>query len=196
MKKTITIFSFIFTSLVTYTQAQTSQGSLSLGGGISITSEKDENPGEDVKTTIVRFSPSVGYFVVDNLAVGLNLDLTSRKREDDKYSDLLIGPFARYYKYTSNEKFAFYGEVGFLFGSTKNEPDGQDEIKGSLFNFYISPGFAYFFNEKWALDLRLQGISYSSEDPNKDRDDDKENTFTFGANSFNPTLGFRYFIGK
>src|SRR5690606_23548425 len=55
------------------------------------------------KTISVNFSPKVGYFVVDNFAVGLdlNLALTSRKVGDsnDKSSSTLIsvGPFIRYY---------------------------------------------------------------------------------------------------
>jgi hypothetical protein len=196
MKKTVTIFSVIITSFFSYAQAQTSHGNIMLGGDFSITSSKQETGGEDIKTTTFEFSPSAGYFVIDNLAVGLDLSFSSETQEDDKESSFLVGPFARYYKFTSNEKFAFYGQTGFMFGSLKDEPDGADETKGSLFNFYISPGFSYFFNEKWALDLRLQGISYTSYDPNKDNDDDKRSEFTFGVEFFNPSLGFRYYIGQ
>jgi outer membrane protein len=197
MKKISTLFSIVFVLACGYSYAQTSQGNIMLGGGFRIQSDKQETAGEDVKTSTVQFIPSAGYFLADDLALGLNLGIFSQTQaDDDKLTRFAFGPFARYYKYTSNENFAFFGEVGFLFGSEKFEPDGADEVKGSNFTFYISPGFSYFFNEKWALDLQLQGISYESSDPNKDGDDDKQSSFIFGVESFNPSLGFRYIIGE
>lgn len=198
MKKLIT---FLFSCVVVFTaQAQTSQGNMSIGGGVSYSSDKRETGGEDVKSSTFTFQPSFGYFVADNLAVGLNLSLSSTKEDnglggDDKSSVFFVGPFARYYKFTSNDKFAFFAQAGFNVGSIKDEPDGADETKGSAFNLYISPGFSYFFNEHWALDLQLAGISYTSLDPDKDVDDNKRTNFTFGVDSFDPTIGIRYYFG-
>jgi outer membrane protein len=181
-------------------RAQTSHGSLSLGGAISFTADTQETSSEDQKSTEFRFIPSAGYFVADNLAVGLNLGLSSSKTKqgssESKTNSFAVGPFARYYMFTSNDKFAFTGEAGLLFGSRKNTPTTGNEVKGSSVYFYISPGFTYFFNEKWGLDFQLQGISYSTTDPNKDADNDKYNSFSIGTDFFNPTLGFRYYINQ
>ncbi len=181
--------------------AQTTQGSFSLGGTIGVTNTKDETNGEDIRYSQFRFQPSVGYFAVDNLMVGLNLNLIAEKEDDgfggdDKANTFLIGPFARYYKFTSNEKFAFFGELGTLFGTQTDKPDGQNETKSGTFSIYLSPGFSYFFNEHWAADLTLQGISFSSYDQDKDADNDKFTVFNFGVSSFNPSIGVRYFIGN
>ncbi|SKC66830.1 porin family protein [Ohtaekwangia koreensis] len=202
MKKLLTILLSLGAFMSTV-YAQTSQGNLSFGGAIGYTSETEEDGGEDDKTSQFRFAPSVSYFIADNLAIGADLSLVTQKRDDgfggdDKYTEIAVGPLVRYYMFTSNDKFAFYGQAGFRFGSGKYEPDGLDETKSSSFDLYISPGFSYFFNEHWALDLQLQGISYRTEDPNTDgdADDDKTKTFTFGVDSFNPSLGFRYFLGN
>lgn len=200
MKKVLPVIILMIASLVE-SNAQTSQGSLSFGGSIGVTNTKDEDNGEDTRTSEFRFQPSVGYFVIDNLMVGLNVSLTAEKIDDgfggdDKINTFLVGPFARYYKFTSNEKFAFFGEVGTLFGTRTNKPDGLDETKAGTFNIYLSPGFSYFFNEHWAMDLAFEGISFSSYDPDKDNDDDKYTEFNFGLSSFNPQIGVRFFIGN
>lgn len=202
MKKLLTILLSLGAFMSTV-YAQTTQGNLVFGGAVGYTSQKQEDAGEDDKYSAFEFSPSVGYFVADNLAVGLDFSILSEKEDnglggDDKTTTLLVGPFVRYYKFTSNDKFAFYGQAGFGIGSRKIEPDGANETKQSAFNVYISPGFSYFFNEHWAIDLQLQGITYSTFDPNTDgdADDDKETEFTFGVDSLNPSLGIRFYLGN
>jgi outer membrane protein W len=185
-------------------QAQTTQGSLMLGGGISFSSSKNEGSEGDYKTTSFAFIPSVGYFVVDNLAVGANLSLQSDKTTggingnyEAKQTSLAVGPFARYYIFTSNEKFAFMAEAGLLFGSGKQESNNNNSTtKSSSVNFYVSPGFTYFLTDKWGVELQLEGLTYSSYDPNKDIENDKRSGFGLGVDFFNPSLGIRYFIGK
>jgi len=200
MKKVLFVFSLLLTSVVAI-HAQTTQGTFSLGGGIGITNEKDEDAGEDTKSSQFNFTPSVGYFVVDNFMVGANLSIITGKEDDgfggdDKYSAFLFGPFIRYYKFTSNDQFAFFGELGTLFGTYKDKPDGFDETKASAFNFYISPGLSYFFNEHWEMDFSFQAISFSSYDPDKDQDDDKTTSFNFGFQSFSPSIAVRYNFGN
>lgn len=202
MKKLLTVLLSLGAFMSTV-YAQTTQGNLVFGGSVGYWSSTEENALEDEKESEFTFSPSVGYFVVDNLAVGINLQLTSNKYDngvggDDKTTTFVVGPFARYYKFTSNDKFAFYGQAGFDFGSRKYEPDGGNEVKSSAFDFYISPGFSYFFNEHWAIDLQLQGIRYESYDPNTDgdADDDKDSQFSIGVDSFNPSLGIRFYLGN
>jgi len=200
MKRVLFVLSVLMATLVEG-NAQTTQGTISLGGSVGMTNDKEETDGEDIRSSEFRFSPSVGYFVVDNLMVGLNLSLISGKEDDgfggdDKYNAFFFGPFARYYIFTSNEQFAFFGEAGTLFGSYKNKPDGQNETKSTAFNIYLSPGFSYFMNEHWAVDLAFQGISFSSFDPDKDDSNDKSSSFNFGVSSFIPTIGVRYNISK
>ena len=199
MKKALLVLSALAASIVL--NAQTTQGTFSLGGSVGISNDKEETDGEDIRSSEFNFSPSVGYFVIDNLMVGANLTILNGKEDDgfggdDKYSAFFFGPFARFYKFTSNEKFAFFAEGGLQFGTYKDKPDGANETKSGAFNFYISPGFAYFFNEHWVVDLSFPAISFTSYDPNKDDDDDKSTSFNFGFQTFNPSIGVRYNFGS
>jgi len=180
--------------------AQTTKGSFAVGGGISYNSNSNTNEVQ-YKTNSFQFSPQAGYFVGDNFEVGLEFGLSTSKYgfEDDeptKNNSLSVGPFARYYKFTSNDRFAFTAQAGFSIGSGKiTQPNGNEQKSGN-FGIYLSPGFTYFLSEKWGLDFQLQGISFGTSDPNKDVDNNEQTYFTFGVSSFNPSLGFRYFISK
>lgn len=177
--------------------AQTTTGNMMIGGSFSINSGNQETTGDDVKTSSFSITPTLGYFVADNLAVGVNVGFNSNTYfNEDKQTSFNVGPFVRYYKFIADDKFAFVADAGFNVGSGTYDSELFGERKFSNFNIYVSPGFAYFFSPKWSLDFQLSGISYNSSDPDKDNDDDKSNSFEFGLSSFNPSLGFRYFIGN
>lgn len=195
MRKLILIALFgLFTSAV---MAQTSAGNMMIGGSFSFSSTTQETGNDDIKSSSFGVNPTFGYFVSDNLAVGVNVGFGSYNyNNDDKQTNLNFGPFVRYYKFIAEEKFAFVADAGFNIGSGTYDSNLLGERKFSNFNIYVSPGFAYFFSPKWSLDFQLQGISYNTSDPNKDNDNDKSNFFTFGVSSLSPSLGFRYFIGN
>lgn len=195
MKKLFCVLLSLGISLA-YVNAQTTAGSIMLGGGITF--ESTSVSGADTNESEFTFSPSAGYFLMDNFAVGLNLTIGSIKEEagglDEKTSIFGIGPFARYYIFTNNEKFAFYGQASFSIGSRKYDPGVGNDIKSGSFDFRVSPGFSYFFNEHWALDLGFRGIGITTEDPNKDVDNNERTTFFFGLNSLAPNFGVRFFL--
>lgn len=182
------------------TWAQTTQGSKSVGGGFEYYSSKQENPFYGVyESSSFEIMPQAGYFIIDNLEVGVLLNYTSGKfgyeeLDPTKNSSFSVGPFARYYKFTSNERFAFTGTFSVSFGSGKTTYPNSSESKTGNMGVFISPGFTYFLSEKWGLDFQLQGIGFSSNDPNKDVDDNSSKTITFGVSSFTPSIGFRFFI--
>ena len=198
MNKRSTIFFALFTMATFFAHAQTTSGSMMLGGGFRIYTQGQES-NEDYDYSELEFSPSFGYFVTDNLVVGLNFTVNTTKQDNggtaQKYNAIALGPFARFYKFTSNEQFAFFAQAGFNFGSGKTDYTPGGETKSSFVNFNISPGFAYFFNNHWAAELALSGFSVSSRDPNKDVNDDKYSTVIFDIRSFNPSLGIRYHFG-
>jgi hypothetical protein len=182
---------------------QTVKGTFITGGGLGYSNQK--SPGyldtmEDV-TSEFALVPSIGYFVMDRLAVGVNLGYGSTKTEQSygsitqttKGSSFAFGPFARYYKHTSNESFAIYGEFSMLFGSGKTTDYADNVTKNKSFDVALAPGISYFFNEHWAFELGFTGISYTKEDPNKEIDDNELKTFNIGLNSLLPsTIGFRF----
>lgn len=195
MKKILCLFLLVAFGMAA--KAQTSAGSILLGGGFRLSSTTYETAADDLKASSFSITPSAGYFLSDNFALGVDIEFSSNKyTNDDKENDISVSPFVRFYKFLAEDKFAFYGQGNVSIASGKYDPDTGNETKTSSFGISASPGFAYFFNEKWSLDLQLAGISFRSYDPDKDGDNDKRKDFVFGASSFSPSLGFRYFIGK
>lgn len=198
MKKITLILACVTLACTSY--AQTVSGSKALGGGISYTSTSDTDFYEgSVTQSQLAFSPSFGYFVSDNIMVGGSVGLgVSKISETDftperKTTTFSLGPFARYYIHTSNESFAFFGQFAVLFGSGKTTQDPDLEVKSSYFDLAVSPGFAYFFNEHWALEIGFRGIGFNKYDPDKDADDDEIKTTTIGLNSLSPSnFAIRY----
>jgi hypothetical protein len=186
--------------------AQTTQGTISLGGALGISSSTSQTTGGESKSTTVFIVPSAGYFLADGMELGLNLAFSSEKNEFDgedagNVNETALGPYFTYYMYTSNEDFAFTLNASLLFGFSKDSPPSgsdDDEVKGKSLQFTISPGFSYFFTDKIGLDFQLQGIGYRTEDPNtdSDADDDEESSFIFGVSSFSPSLGFKFYFAR
>lgn len=178
--------------------AQTSQGSISIGGALGFSSYKLENEIESKRTTF-GVMPQIGFFLADGIELGVIGQFSVEDDEgifgDSKTTTTAVGPFFKYYMFTSNEKFAFTLGASALFGFSKESPEVGDDVKGSEFSLAVSPGFSYFFTNRLGLDFQLAGISFNSYKPDKDGDI-KETEFVFGLASLSPSLGFRYFISR
>jgi outer membrane protein len=195
MKK-FTLF-YLFCAIAIGSSAQLVKGTKMIGGGLTYSSTTEPYYiNEDITTTSFEIMPGFGYFISDGFAVGLNVGYSSGKQKyinvETKSSEFSVGPFARYYKQTSNENFAIYGQFSFLFGSGKQD-NGNTDVKSSSMDISVSPGLAYFFNQHWAVELGFRGIGYYTSDPNKDADNNETTNFEVGLNSLMPaSLGFRY----
>jgi outer membrane protein len=196
MKKAILV---VLSCLIGFTGfGQIIKGTKAIGGGLSYSSTIQPGYlGEDDSDSSFEIIPGIGYFVSDGLLIGINLGYSYGKTTafggDTKSSGFAVGPLVRYYKPTSNENFAIYGQFSFLYGSGKETDSNNQETKTSAIDIAISPGFVYFLNNHWAVELGFRGIGYSSSDPDKDIDNDNVKTFDIGLNSFLPaSLGFRF----
>jgi outer membrane protein len=178
-------------------KAQTDAGTMMVGGALEVSSTSYD--GGDQKITSTTFAPSFGYFIGDNFAVGASLGISSSSNDNGatttKSSSFGIGPFARYYKFTSNEDFAFFGHASLMYSGGKSEASGTD-VKNRLISFGVAPGFAYFPTDHWAVEFSLTLLSVSSYDPNTDGDDDVTTQVGFGLDTFSPNIGIRYHFGN
>jgi outer membrane protein len=182
--------------------AQTTKGSKMLGGSVSYESYTNDNgTNPDYKRHSFYFDPTAGYFIADNVALGLTLGLgtsgSSQDQNDWKYFGFNVGPMFRWYKATSNEKFYFFvhGAVGL--GKSNQESDNGftvTEFSTTWFNANVYPGFAYFFNEHWSAELAVRGIAFSREEYDNDSEENVSTKFTFGVESFTPSLGLRFYF--
>ncbi|HEY0655705.1 MAG TPA: outer membrane beta-barrel protein [Chryseosolibacter sp.] len=196
MKKILVMLAFVSSAF--FAKAQTSSGQMMIGGALSFSSVNyDNNNGSDYSN--FTLAPSFGYFVKDNFVVGASLSLGNSKSGtgagQTTTSSFGVGPFARLYKFTSSEQFAFFGQAGLAFGNSKSETGNVITDKSNSITFSIAPGFAYFFNEHWAAELSIAGFriqnSKSDNFPGNDR-----TSVTFDVSSFNPSLGLRYHFGN
>lgn len=187
---------FILLSVITTAvYSQTSTGNMMIGGGILFSSSSHQS-GSANDAASFTFFPSFGYFISDGLAVGADLSVSSSRNGTGAgksvSSGFGFGPFVRYYKFTSNENFAFFGNASLTFSTSKFDPPWEDVTRGNGIGFNVSPGAAFFFNEHWAMEMSFSLFNISSFDPDTADDDDKQTTVTFGLNSFLPSLGIRY----
>jgi outer membrane protein len=178
MKKVVLI-TFFMTAVLTAGLAQfTDQGTILLGGStsasINFITEKSKVGGStstDGKVTSFSLEPTVGYFVMDALAIGAGLNLSTSSFKPDgsgsksKSSTILLSPFARYYF----DK--FYAQGTFQVGSQNTEfTSGSVTIdnKGALSGWSLAGGYAIFLNESVTLEPQVGYGSLSYKDKDTD----------------------------
>lgn len=176
MKKYLQILTVCFIALMTIEMTAqegfnpTAKGSFLINGTVNVfnTTRKVNDDKADAFT--IEVAPKAGYFVIENLAVGLELNIfsNSETQEDDIFGDIEtkntgfgIGPFARYYLDSG-----FFGEALVGLGSQKTTLEsgsGDAELKSSVFGFRIGAGYAFFLGDHVAIEPT---VNYSWEDIN------------------------------
>ncbi len=153
-------------------QAQTQQGSMMIGGNAGFANSSQG----DFSITTVSINPSIGYFVIDKLAVGASVGISFFSGDLLEGTSFGVGPFARYY-FTDGSNIRPFGQVGFDWSSFKpKEGDSQSNT-----GFDVGVGASLFLNDHVAIDGI---IGYNS--MKADGEDDSTNTFgiTFGVQAF------------
>jgi len=209
MKKTI-IATVVLIFTVMSVSAQTEKGNMFAGLNIQYNRFSPETVGPSFsgyeKTTSIGFGPEFGYFVARNLVVGPDVYFghftsTNNLGEESKTTSWRPGLFARYYKYTSEGKFAFFAHLVAGIGratSKQSDPSGTVETIGKDKSTYaqLSPGFAYFFNRHWGLDIAVTGLYFSQIKSTNDLGIWKSTTGGLNINSLSPNLAVRYYFGS
>jgi outer membrane protein len=179
---------------------QTEQGKFVLSGATglqfissNIDYEYDGQSLRNVTQSSFSIMPSIGYFVMDNLAVGLsaNFSSTTQKNEGAKYtvSSTMLLPTAIYY-FPVEGQFKPLLQVGAGLMSTKekdsyNGDTYEDKMSGLALNF--GGGAAYFINDYVSLNF---GLSYTMANLKYSDDSDAvQKQGNFAAN-----IGFSVFL--
>jgi len=144
-------------ALGTTAMAQTDQGGWMFGAGsdLSFMSSKQDNDQEDSQSDF-GLDVRAGYFVIDNLAVGLDVGFTSSSLGDASESSVLVGPYVRYYL-----PMKIFAEVGYRLGSQKSEidfgdPIGVQEVTYGVGALGIGVGYAAFLNDNISIEPMVQ----------------------------------------
>ena len=161
------------------------------------------------KSTGVRIDVPVGWFITDNLAVGLSpgFSQANSKRIYDstdeetktKMSSFNLGLWARYYTSLSDRIFLhFTGQGEYGAGKTTQEnPDMTRELKHSYYFIGLAPGLSYKASESIYIDATIGTLGYRSstekdEDADSELPEEKTNSFGFSFNSFSFGLTFMF----
>ena len=181
---------------LTSINAQTEQGNWMISGSTSIsfasTNATSEYDGEelegDLKTSLLSVTPNVGYFVIDNLAIGLDLSFTSTKF-DDGDSDVTTSSFAAvpggtYYFEAGDNLKPFLGVGAGIISTSSGD---EDYLKSSGLAIRAKGGIAYFINDAIAIEFSVQYMNTSQK--NKEDEDYKVKNNSIGVG-----LGFSLFL--
>lgn len=151
------------------------------------------------KMTNINFMPKIGYFLVDNFAVGVDFSLALSIEKDgtdnDKNTQTIIsaGPFLRYYIPTS--KVSPYFEVSSSFGSSKykyiSDTWDNSESKSGIMSFGGGIGIAAPLGNRVSMDVLAGYNSLTIKDKENNTDNDRIVVGTFGVN-----LGFTVILGS
>lgn len=173
---------FLLSGAAISSHAQTTAGKILLSGDMAYyaNSREDSGSGNSTKQTYRQYgiSPTLGYFLRDNLAVGLtgsvgryrneyeNTTPGSYNSSNTSYAQS-VGPFVRYY-HMVNEKFGLYGQLagGYQHGSDRtsdNRPNAATSRSSYNGGFgSLTPGLVFFPTEKLGLQLTLGNLGYTA----------------------------------
>ncbi len=196
----------------------TSRGNFMLGTGIGFStsnSEVDVNSpdgnfsGDGGSSTQLNFSPGIGYFFANNFAFGVGMEVIGNRttsqsditdpnspEQSSENSDLLFGPFARYYVGVSDDKAFFLGAT-LGFGSSRDQfssSNGSSQtINNNIVTVGVGPGFTVFSNSGFALEALVKyNFANSNSDINLDGITRESNTRT---HAFDFSVGIQYYFG-
>ncbi len=171
------------------------KGDLFVSGSVGFSSTKTG----DIKNDQFNVTPRVGYFVSENIAVGVQLGVTSGKDTssdgagglvETKTSGFEGGAFARYYTTPANA-FSFFAQLSASFNSTKTEFDAGGEAKNNGFGLGVAPGISYFVSDHFALETTFGLLGYKTTKPDADGAE-STNTFDLNLNLSNVMFGLIY----
>jgi opacity protein-like surface antigen len=157
MKKVLIISTwFFFMSTISY--GQFTKGRVLMGGSFSASANSNKYSGlATTKSWNVSLYPQVGYFVANNFAAGLGLQLGHSSFKSTStfgkstFNSIYFEPFARYYFHN------FYAQAAFQLGSTKQETKAPNasESKMKSTGWTVAAGYAYMLNEHVAIEPQL-----------------------------------------
>ena len=162
----------VMVSLLNTAYAQLEKGGLLIGGEAGFRSFSPEGGGESV--SYINITPGVGYFVIDNLALGARISYQSISSDGETVSIFTVGPFARYY--IGDTK--VFGEVSYDFGSVSGSGDSE-----SLSNLMIEAGYSAFLNDHVAIEPAFYWSTQSSAGESV-------------GSSFGINIGLQIYLGK
>ena len=165
--------------------AQITKGNWMVGGSGNFTNYKSTFQSGNTETTqtgsALTISPNLGYFIIDNVALGsiVSFSFSNPSGDNNNSQGYGMSPFIRYYFRKSDKMINPFLQTSYGFSKGKSDSGGSNESTG----YTIKGGSAIFFNSSVALELSL------NYDSSKFNSDVKSNNFTVG-------IGFQIHLEK
>lgn len=209
MKKLVALLAFLLAGSSVLLAQFNDQGNFLIGstlgfstaGSRIIQNEGDsQNEGEGPSSVQLSISPKIGYFIIDNVALGLGMDYTLNRvdqpnNDEITDTDLLFGPFARYFL-PIGEDIALVAETTFGFGrsSDTQQITGQSQNIGTnIFAFGIGPGITVVSDSGIGISAVFK-YNYARSEFDTNIDNIQRQTIT-RTNAFDFSIGFQYYFG-
>jgi outer membrane protein len=167
-----------------------SKGDIFISGSFGFGSQKYTAEG-NYKEDSFNIMPRVGYFVSENIALGLGLGYSSSSvqvnegADKDKVNTIGVQAFGRYY-FTPASQFSVFGQLSVEYASADFDP-----VKVNGFGVGLAPGVNYFLSKNFALEASWGVLSYAS--AKSDVDGAESSTdFNLGLDLDNINLGLVY----
>lgn len=150
VKIAFSLVAFLCFSQVTFAQT-VNQGAWMLGGSAGFRSDNPK-PDDGETNTTIEFSPNIGYFIADDLGIGLSLRFKSQSAEDgipdNSTSEFAIGPFVRYYFVDG-----IFGQLGVNLGLS--DDDNTVDFDESFTEIELGIGYSWFVDNSVAIEPKL-----------------------------------------
>jgi hypothetical protein len=177
--------------------AQTEKGKLFLGGSVGYDYSKIN--GTEHSAQSFNVTPSVGYFINDNFAIGTGIGYTYAQdynNQGDKLKSqaFTASPFARAYK--GNESFKFFGQLSVPMAWGNNKVEDTKTSTFSSYGVQLSPGIAFFPHKNVGIELSVRGLYYGNDRTKLEATGEKtiRNSFGLASNFFAPQLGVQFYF--
>lgn len=133
-------------------------GALSISSDSKLANYSDSN---------FKFSPSVGLFLTENIALGVDLMVGSGSVQatatstTDKTSTFGLGLGGRYY-FTPSSQFSLFAGLGASYMSMKSTPGGAGATATTVngFGVQFAPGLNYFVSNHFSIEAKIAALSY------------------------------------
>ena len=168
------------------------QGNTFITGAVGFNSVKTGN----VKENNFTISPSVGYFVTPNVALGARVGYNNGTEDNGFVKSTLdtftAGVFGRYY-WMPASKFSIFAELGvdYATASYDNGIAGSTKAKVNGFGAEFAPGISYFLTNHFALEAKAGVLGYNSVKPDVTGAESTD-SFNIGVNLNDIKLGLVY----
>jgi len=191
-------------------QAQTAipAGTVSLGGMVGYSRYSNDRPA--YTDSQFQLTPSVGYFLADNLAVGLDFGYLILKRSYERTNgsssdvipneQLRAGAYVQYYKMLTAQ-FGLVGTLGAGYqhsaasGYRAIDPDDPDvNIKRNGFYAQLTPGLVFFPTPKLGISATVGYLGYERMKTKSYEHTESEFGAAFGFDQL--LFGGTYYFGR